>query len=48
MTYGCILDTNVLLTLKGDRAEFEELWAETQVCKLEDFFEVEWKILLHC
>jgi len=28
---GLILDTDVLLTLEGDRAELEELWVETQV-----------------
>jgi len=35
-----VLDANVLLTLKCDRAKLEEIWADTQVCKLVYFFEI--------
>lgn len=46
-TISCILDTNVLLTLKSDLTKLEKIWRQSKICELEDFLEVEWEILLH-
>jgi len=46
-TICLILDTDISLGLKCDLAKLEELWVEPKVGKLEYFFGIKWKLLLH-
>lgn len=41
-TVGCIFDTNILLTFKGDGSKLEKIRVKPEVCQLKDLLEIQW------